>query len=145
MSIQFINQMSSLSVFAGVDEATGEPLPAETWSDKVWVTEFAEALSLDGLVFSWGVCNVYVRHQTYAIPADSHQFTAHADYPTAIIVWLDSDSDDNLTIDTVLLDGEHEAPPAPTAGDDCVKLAWGTIGAGAAAMTLNVLRHDMEV
>jgi len=139
--IKYVDQISSLSVFTGVDEETGEPLPTETWSDKVWATEFAEALSLDGLVLSWVACNVYVHGVTYAITEGSHEFTADADYSTSIVIWLDSGPSDNLTIDIVVWDGEHGAPPAPTVGDDIVRLAWGTIGAGASEMTLNVLRH----
>jgi len=144
MSIQFVNQISNLSIFTGTDEETGDPLPTETWSDKVWTTEFAEALSLDGLVLSWGACNIYLHGVTYAVAEGLHEFTADADYSTSIVIWLDPESDDNLTIDIVVLDGEQEPPPAPVAGDDIVKLAWGVIGAGASEMTLNVLRHYTE-
>jgi len=145
MSIQFIDQASSLSIFTGTDEETGEPLPTETWSQKAWAAEFAEALSLDGLVLSWGACNVYLHGETYAVTEGAYEFSADADYPTAIVIWLDTESDDNLTIDIIVLDGEHVPPAAPAVAGDFLRLAWGTIGAGATEMTLNVLRHYKEV
>jgi len=145
MSIQFVDQISSLSIFTGVDMETGEPLPTETWSDKAWVTEFAEALALNGLVLSWTDCVVYHHRVAYVIPAGSHVFTADPAYSTSVVVWLDPASpDDNLTIDVVLLDGTQEPEAAPIAADDIVRLAWGTIGAGATEMTLNVLKHRGE-
>ena len=141
MSIQFVDQISSLSAFAGTDEETGEPLPTETWSDKAWATEFAEALSLDGLALSWTDCVIYHHGVAYAVPAGSHTFAADPSYSTSVVIWLDPTSPDNLTIDIVLLDGTQEPEAAPIAVDDIVRLAWGTIGAGAAEMTLNALRH----
>ena len=144
MSIQFTDQISTLSIFVGTDEETGDPLPTETWSNKVWATEFAEALSLDGLTLSWADCVIYHHHVAYAIPAGSHTFTADLSYSTSVVIWLDPSSPDNLTIDVVLLDGTKESLPAPVAVDDIVRLAWGTIGAGASEMTLNVLRHGEE-
>lgn len=141
MAIQFIDQISSQSVFTGVDEETGEPLPTETWSDKVWATEFAEALSVDGLVLSWAACNVYLHGVTYAIAEGSHEFAADADYSTSIIIWLDPESSDNLAIDIIVWDGESGLPPAPAVGEDFARLAWGIIAAGSSEMTLNVLSH----
>ena len=144
MSIQFIDQISALSVFTGTDEETGEPLPTETWSDRAWATEFAEALALDELALSWADCVVYHHRVAYAIPAGSHTFTADLSYSTSVAIWLDPSSPDNLTIDVVLLDGTQESEAAPVAVDDIVRLAWGTVGAGATEMTLNVLRHGEE-
>ena len=144
MAIEFVDQISSLSVFTGVDMETGEPLPTETWSDKAWVTEFAEALALNGLTLSWGDCTIYHHRVTYAIVAGSHTFTANPTYSTSVAMWLDPTSPDSLTIDVVLLDGTQEPEAAPVAVDDTVRLAWGTIGAGATEMTLNVLRHKGE-
>jgi len=144
MTIQYVDQISSLSIFTGVDQETDQPLPTEIWSDRVWVTEFAEALALNGLVLSWTECVVYHHRVAYVIPAGSHTFTANSAYSTSVAVWLDPASPDNLTIDVVLLDGTQEAEPAPVAADDIVRLAWGTIGAGATEMTLNVLRHKGE-
>ncbi len=144
MSIQCIDQISNLSRFTGVDLETGEPLPEQIWSDKVWVTEFADALALDGLMLSWSACTIYLRGQNYAIPAGTHTFTADPTYATAVIVWLDPTSVDQLTVDELLLDGLHEPPAAPTVGADFLRLAWGTIGAGAAEMALHVLRHEED-
>ena len=144
MSIQFVDQISSLSIFTGVDMETEEPLPTETWSDRAWVTEFAEALTLNGLALSWADCAIYHHRVAYVIPAGSHTFAADPTYSTSVVMWLDPPSLDNLTIDVVLLDGTQEAEPAPVAVDDIVRLAWGTIGAGATEMTLNVLRHKGE-
>ena len=141
MPIQFVDQVGTLSVFTPTDEETGEPLPTETWSDKLWATGFAEALALDGLALAWGDCVVYHRRREYAVPAGSHAFAADAAHGTSVTVWLDPAQPDNLTIDEVLLDGTLEAPPAPEADGDAVRLAWGTIGAGAAEFTLAVLRH----
>lgn len=141
MPIQFVDQFSTLSVFTGSDMETGKPLPTETWSDKVWATEFAEALTLAGLTLSWTDCTIYHHRQAYAVPAGSHVFGADPTYATSVVVWLDPTSPDNLTIDTVLMDGTQEAPAAPIVVDDILRLAWGVIGAGATEMTLNVLRH----
>ncbi len=145
MAIQFVDQISSLSVFTGVDMETGEPLPTETWSDRVWVTEFTEVLALDDLELSWAECVIYHHRVAYVIPAGSHTFIADPAYSTSVVIWLDPSSPDNLTIDVVLLDGTQEAEAAPVAVDDIVRLAWGTIGAGAMEMTLNVLRHKGEL
>ena len=144
MAIQFVDQISALSVFTGTDEETGEPLPTETWSDRAWATEFAEALALDELALSWADCVVYHHRVAYAIPAGSHTFTADLSYSTSVVIWLDPTSPDNLTIDVMLLDGAQEPEAAPVAVDDIVRLAWGTVGAGATVMTLNVLRHKGE-
>lgn len=144
MPIEFVDQISSLSVFTGVDQETGDLLPTEIWSDRAWVTEFAEGLQLDGLVLSWEDCVIYHHRAVYAIPAGSYTFTADPVYSTSVVMWLDPTSPDNLTIDVVLLDGTREAGAAPVAVDDIVRLAWGAIGAGATAMTLNVLRHKEE-
>jgi hypothetical protein len=145
MAIQFVNQISSLSVFTPVDMETGESLPTQTWSDKLWCTEFAEALSLDGLVLSWKACHIYHRHQAYAVPAGSYVFTANASYATSVIAWLDPASPDYLCFDIILLNGVEEPMPAPKCNNDVVRLAWGTIGAGGTEMILNVLRHVVEV
>ena len=142
--IEYVDQISSLSVFTGVDMETDEPLPTETWSDKAWVTEFAQLLRLGGLTLSWGDCVIYHHRVAYAIPAGSYAFAADLTYSTSVVIWLDPTSPDNLTIDVVLLDGTQEAEPAPVAGDDIVRLAWGTIRAGVTEMTLNVLRHEEE-
>jgi len=144
MPIQFVDQISSLSVFTGVDEETGAPLPTETWSDKLWATKFAEALSLSGLTLSWGACTIYHHGVNYSITAGSHVFTADVDYSTSVVIWLDPTAGDNLTIDIVVLDGAQAGPPAPVVGDDIVRLAWGSIGAGATEMALNVLEHREE-
>ena len=141
MPIQFVNQLSTLSIFTPVDRETGDPLPTETWSDKLWATDFAQALTLNGLALTWTACTIYHHRQAYVIPAGLHVFTANPTYAISAVVWLDPSSPDNLTIDVVLLDGTQEAPPAPVAVDDVVRLAWGTIGAGATDITLNVLRH----
>ena len=144
MAIQFVNQISCLSVFTGTDRETGASLPTVTWSDRVWVTRFAEVLALEGLRLSWGNCVIYHHRVAYTIPAGSHTFVADATYATSVVIWLDPSSLDHLTIDTVLLDGTQDAPPAPVAVDDIVRLAWGTIGAGATQFTLDVLRHMKE-
>ena len=141
MPIQFVNQLSTLSIFTPVDRETGDPLPTETWSDKLWTTELAEALALNGLTLSWLACTIYHHRKVYTVPAGSHVFSADPTYATSVVIWLDPTVPDNLTIDVVLLDGTQEAPPAPVAVDDVVRLAWGTIGAGATDITLNVLRH----
>ena len=145
MPIQFVDQISTLSVFTGVDVETGEPLPTEKWSDKVWATEFANALRLNGLRLSWADCVVYCHRVAYAIPAGSYTFVADPTHSTSVVIWLDPTSPDNLTIDLVLLDGTQDPPLAPVAQDDVVRLVWGTIGAGATEMELNVLRHKQEV
>ena len=142
MPIEYQKQYSNLSHFIGVDMATGEPLPEQVWSDKVWTTGFADALSLTGLALSWSACTIYAHGQSYAIPAGAYIFTADATYAKAIIVWLDPTSIDLLTIDEIMLDGLHEPPAAPIAGDDFLRLAWGTVGAGATEMLLHVLRHE---
>ena len=144
MAIQFVNQVSGLSVFTGTDQETGAPLPTVTWSDKAWVTGFAGALTLNGLVLSWANCVIYHHRVAYTIPAGSHTFVADATYATSVAIWLDPSSSDYLTIDTVLLDGTQEPPVAPVVVDDVVRLAWGVVGAGAAQFTLNVLRHMKE-
>ena len=141
MPIEYQKQYSNLSHFIGVDMATGEPLPEQVWSNKVWTTGFADALSLTGLTLSWSACTIYAHGQSYAIPAGMYTFAANPTYSTAVIVWLDPASADNLAVDELLLDGLHEPPAAPTAGDDFLRLAWGTIGAGAAEFALRVLRH----
>ena len=144
MPIEYVDQISTLSVFTGADMETGEPLPTETWSDKVWVTEFTESLRLSGLTLSWGACVIYHHRAAYAIPAGSYTFMADPTYSTSVVIWLDPTSPDYLTIDVVLLDGTQEGEPAPVVTDDIVRLAWGTIGAGATEMVLNVLRHREE-
>ena len=145
MAIQYVDQISTLSVFAGVDMETGEPLPVEKWSDKVWATEFAEALRLNGLRLSWTDCTVYCHRAAYAIPAGSYTFVTDPTYATSVVVWLDPTSPDNLTVDLVLMDGARCFPDAPVVAGDVVRLAWGTIEAGAADMELNVLRHKEEI
>lgn len=141
MPLKFTEQYSNLSRFIGMDKETELPLPELVWSDKAWVTEFADALTLTGLTLNWTACTIYLRGQNYAIPAGSHTLTADPAYSTAVVMWLDPTSDDNLVIDEILLDGLHDAPAAPMAGNDCLRLAWGTVGAGATALTLHVLRH----
>ena len=141
MAIAYQQQYSTLSRFTGVDIETGEPLPERTWSDKVWTTEFAAALTLTGLTLHWAACTIYAHGQSYAILAGAYIFTADATYAKAIIVWLDPTSIDLLAIDEIMLDGLHEPPAAPIAGDDFLRLAWGTVGAGATEMLLHVLRH----
>ncbi len=145
MPIQFVNQKSALSAFTPVDRDTGEALPTETWSDKVWTTEFAEALTLDGLTLAWRACRVYHRHQVYAIAAGVHAFTADPMYATSVVIWLDPTSPDNLTVDIVLLNGVSDPPAAPLVSEDVVRLAWGVIPAGASAFMLNALRHVEEL
>lgn len=141
MAIVYTEQYSSLSRFIGVDLVTKAPLPERVWSDKAWSTEFADALTLDGLKLTWTACAIYLRGQSYAIPAGSHTLTADPVYSTAVMVWLDPTSADNLTVDEILLDGLRQIPDAPRAGEDCLRLAWGAVGAGAVELTLHVLRH----
>ena len=141
MPIQFIDQKSALSVFTPVDRETGEALPTETWSDKVWTTEFARALEMAGLTLTWHAAIVYHRHRAYAIPAGTHTFGADPAFATSVVIWLDPTSPDNLTVDLVLLDGASDPPTAPVTSDDVVRLAWGVIPAGASTFTLNALRH----
>jgi len=143
--IEYQQQYSNLSRFAGVDMETGKSLPEQIWSDKVWATEFADDLTLNGLALSWKACAIFLRGRSYAIPAGSHTFMADPTYSTSVIVWLDPTSADNLTIDEVLLDGLHDSPAAPVVNGDFLRLAWGTVGAGATEMTLHVLRHVSEV
>ena len=142
MPLEFTEQYSSLSRFVGVDQVTQAPLPEQVWSDKVWTTGFADALSLTGLALSWSACTIYAHGQSYAIPAGMYTFAANPTYSTAVIVWLDPASADNLTVDKLLLDGLHDPPAAPTIGEDFLRLAWGTISAGAAGFALRVLRHE---
>lgn len=139
--IKFVKQKSKLSRFIGTNEDTGDLLPEQVWSDLVWVTEFAEALSLDGLTLSWRACTIYMRGKAYMIPAGSYQFAADINYSQSVTVWLDDSASDNITIDITLLDGQRKPDPAPTANGDILKLAWGTIGANANAMNLNALYH----
>lgn len=143
--IEFQQQYSYLNRFVGVDPDTGELLPEQVWSDKVWATEFSDGLALKGLALSWKGCMVYLQGRSYAIPAGSHVFGADPIYATSVIVWLDPTSIDNLTIDEVLLDGLHESPAAPAVVGDFLRLAWGTVGARATEMTLHALRHVAEV
>ncbi len=146
MSITFVTQTSGLSVFTPVDRETGEALPTQTWSDRLWTTEFAEGLVLAGLTLSWAACTIYHHGVAYAIPAGAYTFTADPAYSTSIVIWLDPASPDKLTADVVVLDGAHALPePAPISGDDIVRLAWGTIPAGGTEINLNVLRHVREV
>lgn len=139
--IKFVNQISSLSIFTPIDLDTGAPLSTEVWSDKLWATEFAEGVRLDGLTLSWSDCKIYHQRQTYTVPAGSYDFMADPAYSTLVLIWLDPVSPDNLTIDLVLLDGLNEPLGAPVAGGDIVRLAWGTLGAGATTLDLSVLRH----
>jgi hypothetical protein len=141
MALSMIKQYSSLSRFSGVDVISGDPLPEQVWSDKAWATEFADGLKLDGLTLSWAACAVYLRNQNYAIPAGSYTFTPNPAYSTSVVVWLDPTSGDNLAVDETLLDGLHDAPAAPVVEGDFLRLAWGTMGAGASEMALHVLRH----
>jgi len=143
--IEFVNQISVLSRFTGVDEDTGEQLPVQVWSDKVWATEFAEGLALEGLNLSWSDCTVYHQGSNHTIAAGSHAFEADAQYAMGVTVWLDPSSPDGLTIDEVLLDGCHDAPAAPAVGEDYLRLAWGEIPAEGVDFVLNVLRHRQEV
>lgn len=144
MSIKFVDQISSLSVFTPVDLDTGAILPTETWSDKLWTTEFAENLRLDGLVLSWPKCKIYHQRHAYVVLAGNYAFVSDPSFSTLVLVWLDPTSVDNLTIDLVLLNGFNEPPGAPVANGDIVRLAWGTLGAGATTLDLNVLRHVEE-
>jgi len=141
MPLEFVNQYSTLSRFIGVNRETEKPLPEKVWSNKAWATEFADGLTVAGLTLSWAACTIYLRDQSYAIPAGEHTLTADPTYSTAVVVWLDSTSGDNLTVDEILLDGLHEVLATPRVGEDCLRLAWGTVGAGAVEMTLHVLRH----
>ena len=144
--IKYQQQYSNLSRFVGVDMETGKSLPEQVWSDKVWATEFADGLTLNGLALSWKACAIFLRGRSYAIPAGSHTFMADPTYSTSMIVWLDPASIDNLTIDEILLDGLlHDLPAAPEVVGDFLRLAWGTVGAGATEMTLHALRHVAEV
>lgn len=146
MTIQYINQISSLTIFTGVDPDTGDPLPTVTFSKKLWATEFADALSINGLVLSWTDCTVYYQMQAYSIPAGSHAFAADATYDTAFDIWLDSNQPDALTIDTWLLDGLHDPPsPSPNSGIGfSERLAWGIVPAGGGELEVHVLRHVEE-
>lgn len=146
MSIQFINQISSLSTFTGVDQETGEPLPTEIFSEKFWATEFAEGLTLSGLELSWPDCTIYYHMQAYSIPAGSYVFSADATYDTAFDIWLDSVQPDALTIDTWLLDGLEEPPaPSPDAGGGrSERLVWGIVPAGGGELEIHVLTHVEE-
>lgn len=143
--IDYVEQVSSLSVFTPVDEETGEPLATERWSDRLWVTEWADSLTLDGLTLSWGESTIYHQGQAYKVPAGSHTFTADSAKAVAVVVWLDENSKDFITIDEIMLDGATEPPPAPMVGADVVRLAWGVIEPNAREMTLHVLRHVKEV
>jgi len=147
VAIQYINQISSLSTFTGVDQETGDPLPTVTFSKKLWATEFAEGLTLAGLTLSWPDCTIYYQMQAYSIPAGSHAFVADATYDTAFDIWLDSSQPDALTIDTWLLDGLHDPPsPSPdTGGGQSERLAWGVAPAGGGELEIHVLRHVEEV
>ena len=52
--------------------ATGEPLPEQVWSNKVWTTGFADALSLTGLTLSGSACTIYTAramHPAECIPS----------------------------------------------------------------------------
>jgi hypothetical protein len=141
MPLIFTEQYSSLSRFIGVDPITEALLPEQIWADKAWATGFADALSLVGLQLSWTACTVYLHGQSYTIPAGEYMLTADPTYATAIVIWLDSISSDNLTVDEIVLDGLHQAPAAPIVNDDCLRLAWGMLGASATELTLHVLRH----
>ncbi len=144
MPIRYVTQLSTLSRYTPIDEETGETLPEEVWSDRLWATEFADVVQLSGLTISWGNCRIYHRGRTFQIPAWSVTLQADPVYRKQVTIWLDTSSPDNLTVDEVLLDGVEVPPPPPDVGGDHVRLAWGTIEPGATDMVLYVLRHVEE-
>lgn len=142
--MNYIKQVSKLSIFTGIDEKTGELLPQKIWSEKAWTTFFAETVNVGGLTLYWGDSTIYFHNKEYKINSGSYKFTVNNNYSQSIIIWLDDTSTDYLTIDISILDGQHSPEPAPTANGDILKLGWGTIAANSTDMSINILYHIEE-